>query len=188
MQRIIKQHKNQQDVLRRNQEVIGLYLFHKRCTPTPREIFTKVQDNQLCSRHLKQRVLESTRSFTIIRNPRVFSYRFCQAASLFRRVQNLIVKDGEIKCQAQSNWVCRLHFFLTNFKCFLVGLLGVRHSGCNKDKKDQRLGLSEVASQLDPLSIILANWVGSICAIKRGVGSLLINKQQLNVYSNHGLY
>lgn len=46
-------------------------------------------------------------------------------ASPIRRGKNFVVKNGEIKREAESDWVRRLHFTFRNVKRLLVRFLGI---------------------------------------------------------------
>lgn len=50
---------------------------------------------------------------------------FGQVAGTRWRIDNFIVKHGEIKSQAQPDWVSRLHFGLGYIKSLLVGFLRI---------------------------------------------------------------
>ena len=55
----------------------------------------------------------------------IFSHRFGQLAGLLRRVEDLVVKDWEIQCEAQSDGMRWLHVRLADVVGILIGLLGV---------------------------------------------------------------
>ena len=59
----------------------------------------------------------------------VYTHRLSQLASLLRRVQNLVKKDGEIEGQSQPNGVGRLHFRLGDVISVLVRFLRILHNG-----------------------------------------------------------
>lgn len=43
------------------------------------------------------------------------------------RVEDFVVKDGEVEGEAQPDWVRRLHFLLADVEGLLIGLLRVLH-------------------------------------------------------------
>lgn len=49
--------------------------------------------------------------------------RFCQFTGFFRRVQDLVVEDREVKRQAQAYGMCGMHLLLAFIKCLLVRFL-----------------------------------------------------------------
>ena len=54
---------------------------------------------------------------------RQFADRFSQFTGFLWRVEDLIVEDGEVKCQAQADGMCGVHLSLADVKRFLVCLL-----------------------------------------------------------------
>ena len=59
-----------------------------------------------------------------------FTYRFCQLASLFGRIENFIVEDRKIERESQPNWVGRLHFGLADVVSVLVSFLRIIDHFC----------------------------------------------------------
>jgi len=57
--------------------------------------------------------------------PATLHYLFGKLTSLVRTVEDLVVKDGEVERQPQSDGVGGLHFWFTDFKRVLVGFLRV---------------------------------------------------------------
>lgn len=55
---------------------------------------------------------------------------FGQRTSLFGSVEDLIVEDGKVESQPQTDGVCGLHLLLTDVKCILVGTLRVGYRFC----------------------------------------------------------
>ena len=53
------------------------------------------------------------------------TYRFCQLASLFGRIENFIVEDRKIERESQPNWMGRLHFGLADVVSVLVSFLRI---------------------------------------------------------------
>lgn len=53
-----------------------------------------------------------------------------QGAGLLRGVEDFIVEDREVECQAQPDGVCWLHVLLADVESVLVGLLRVLHCIC----------------------------------------------------------
>lgn len=51
------------------------------------------------------------------------SYRLGQFAGLLRRVEDLVVENGEVESQAQADGVGGLHLCLADVKRILVGVL-----------------------------------------------------------------
>ena len=54
-----------------------------------------------------------------------YTYRFCQLASLFGRIENFIVEDRKIERESQPNWMGRLHFGLADVVSVLVSFLRI---------------------------------------------------------------
>lgn len=54
-------------------------------------------------------------------------YLFRQMAGTIRRYEDLVVEDGEVKRETQSNGVSRLQLNFAHVKRFLIGLLGLLH-------------------------------------------------------------
>ena len=46
---------------------------------------------------------------------------FGKMASLVRRVEDLVIEDGEVEGKTKSDWVCRSKIGLSNFGSILVG-------------------------------------------------------------------
>lgn len=53
------------------------------------------------------------------------SYLFGELTGLFRRIEDLIEKDGEIEGEPQTDGVCGLHFLFADVKGLSVGFLRV---------------------------------------------------------------
>ena len=50
---------------------------------------------------------------------------------LVRAVEDLVVEHGEVEGESQPDGVSRLHLGLADFKCILIGLLGVIYNSYN---------------------------------------------------------
>lgn len=61
-------------------------------------------------------------------------YIFGQLTGLIRWVEDLIVENGEIEGETETDWVCGLHFFFADVKGFLVGSLWVFNDGWEETK------------------------------------------------------
>lgn len=62
-------------------------------------------------------------------------YLLGKVAGPIGRVQDLVVEDGKVQGQPQSDGVRRLHFGPGYVKCLLVGLLGVVHITLHRDRE-----------------------------------------------------
>ena len=59
-----------------------------------------------------------------------FFYLLCQMACPIWRIENLIIEDGKVECQTQSDRMRSGHFRLGYVKCLLVCLLRVFYCSC----------------------------------------------------------
>ena len=59
-----------------------------------------------------------------------FFYLLCQMACPIWRIENLIIEDGKVECQTQSDRMRGGHFRLGYIKCLLVCLLRVFYCSC----------------------------------------------------------
>ena len=63
-------------------------------------------------------------------NDLIVVYLFGELACPLRRVENLVVENGEVECESESDGMRWLHLGLGDFKRLLIRLLGVfQHGG-----------------------------------------------------------
>ena len=73
-----------------------------------------------------------------------FFYLLCQMACPIWRIENLIIEDGKVECQTQSDRMRGGHFRLGYVKCLLVCLLRVFYCSClwfavaNKERMEKK--------------------------------------------------
>lgn len=63
------------------------------------------------------------------------SHLLGQSTGLIRRVEDLVVEDGEVEGQAESDGMCGLHLFLTDVKRHLVRFLGFCHRSFERTQR-----------------------------------------------------
>lgn len=61
---------------------------------------------------------------------------FRQLTGLVGRVEDLVVEDGKVEGQTQSDWMCGLHFALADLERILVGRLRVIDDGYSRHRHD----------------------------------------------------
>ena len=80
-------------------------------------------------------------------------YLFGQLAGLVWRVDDLVIKNGEVESKTEPDGVCRLHFWLCYVKCFLICFLWILDYRCNANREIQITIPPNLFARAWPLSL-----------------------------------